>query len=574
MESAVFIFTALTSFGVFLFRAQTKYFFSLFLHTLLIVTASSWAFRSLSTGGQMQFNLLELTGFDILADIDSLSAFFLAVISLTLLIGLLYANGYLKLYRKAQSDIRLSLHHLALLWLHMSLILVSTLRDGAAFLTAWEIMTVSAFALVVFEAERKEILKTGFKYLLQMQIGSLLILGAFLLASANGSAFGFDSLNTYFSHHEPLPLFLLFFAGFGIYAGFVPLHTWLPPTHLTAPSHVSGIMSSILLQMGLYGILRVLTAVQTDLLTIALAVLAVSLLTAFTGLRYTFSQHDGKKLLAYSSITHTGIVGLGIGIGLVGLAFHAPALAALGFTGGMLHILNHALAKSLLFYTIGSIYRATHTRNLEQLGGLLKTMPKTSVFFLTGLLALCGIPPLNNFISEALLYIGLIKGFSANNLLLNGLIGTLLLSITVIIGYALFGFSKVFETAFLGTARSETAAQAHEVSDDMILPKALAGLGLLIVGLSPAFSLKIASQVTALFVADLRPIAEATPALVYTGIAGVILTALTILLLWLRNRRQFLASMDYHQSDSFGKPLAEHPLTAHRKTKMATLANR
>ncbi|MGV3559121.1 proton-conducting transporter transmembrane domain-containing protein [Larkinella arboricola] len=557
MESAVLIFTALSSFGVFLFRAQTKYFFSLFLHTLLIVTASSWAFRALSTGGLMQFNLLELAGFNLSANIDSLSAFFLTIISLTLLIGLLYANGYLKLYRKTLSDVRLSLHHLALLWLHISLILVNTLREGTAFLSAWELMTVSAFGLVVFEAERKEILKTGFKYLLQMQIGLALIATAFLIAKSNGSVAGFETLDAYFGNHGSLPVFFLFFVGFGIYAGFAPLHTWLPPTHLTAPSHVSSIMSSILTQMGIYGILRVLVSVHTDLFPVGLLILTASFITAFVGLRYTFMQQDGKRLLAYSSITHTGIIGIGIGIGVLGLAFHTPALAALGFTGGILHILTHALSKSLLFQCIGSIYRATRTRHLEQLGGLMQTMPKTSMLFSIGLLALCGIPPLTISISETLLYAGLLKGLTVDNSLLHVLIWTVLLSLTFLISWSMFGFIRVFRRTFLDAVRSEAAAQATEVSDDMILPKAIAGLSLLLMGLFPNVVLKLATQVTALFVTDLHSLDDIAPVLTYLGIGGVALAGFLLWTIKFRGKIQKPVSLNYRRPNTLNKPNPE-----------------
>ncbi|RYZ46641.1 MAG: hypothetical protein EOP49_23005, partial [Sphingobacteriales bacterium] len=487
MESAVFIFTAGSSLGVFLFRGQTKYYFSLFLHILLIVTATSWAFRALSAGGLMQFNLLERAGFVLPVNIDSLSAFFLGVISLTLLTGVLYANGYLKLYRQTQSNRQLSFHHLALLWLHLSMILVCTLRGGTAFLVSWELMALAAFGLVIFECERKDILKTGYAYLLQIQMGFVLLLLAFLIAGSQGHSFGFDSLGAYFTTHKPLPVFLLLFIGFGSYAGFVPLHSWLPQTQLTAPSHVSAIMSGVLIQMGLYGILRVLTYTHTDLAPIASLILFFSLLSGLVGARNAFRQHDGKKFLAYSSIANTGIIGIGIGLGLLGLAFNIPALAVLGFTGGILHIANHALSKSLLFFSIGSIYRATHTRNIDQLGGLIRTMPKTSFLFLLGALALCGLPPFNGFVSEFLIYRGLIGSLILQTGMLNLAIWVVFVGLILISGFTVAGFKKVFETAFLKTPHSESAAHAREVTDDLLVPQLLAGLSILTIGIWPTF---------------------------------------------------------------------------------------
>ncbi|RCR70457.1 proton-conducting transporter transmembrane domain-containing protein [Larkinella punicea] len=558
MESAVFIFTAGSSLGVFLFRGQTKYYFSLFLHILLIVTASSWAFRALSAGGVMQFNLLERAGFILPVNIDSLSAFFLGIINLTILMGVLYANGYLKLYRQTQSDRQLSFHHLALLWLHLSMILVCTLRGGTAFLISWELMSVAAFGLVVFEGERKDILKTGYAYLLQIQMGFAFILAALLIAGSQGYFFGFDSLGAYFTTHKPLPVFLLFFIGFGSYAGFVPMHSWLPQTQLTAPTHISAILSGVLTPMGLYGILRVLTYIHTDLAPIAFLLLAFSLLSGLVGSRNTFLQHDGKKLLAYNSIANTGIIGIGIGAGLLGIAFNLPALAALGFTGGILHIANHALSKSLLFFGVGSIYRATHTRNIDQLGGLIRTMPKTSFLFLLGMLALCGFPSFNGFVSEFLIYWGLIKGLTLHTDVLNLAVWAVFAGLTLITGITVIGFKKVFEMAFLGTPRSDSATHAQEVTDDLLIPQLLAGLFILTIGIWPPFFLKLTGNVAALYVTDLHPIDAAVPTLAYTGSIGATLIGATLFVLWIRTKPQKPICIDYHSPNSFRKSKKEH----------------
>ncbi|MGM9508779.1 proton-conducting transporter transmembrane domain-containing protein [Larkinella sp. GY13] len=558
MESAVFILTATSSLGVFLFRGQTKYYFSLFLHILLIVTASSWAFRALSAGRLMQFNLLERAGLLLPVNIDSLSAFFLGVISLTVLMGVLYANGYLKLYRQIQSDCQLSFHHLALLWLHLSMILVCTLRGGTAFLVSWELMAVAAFGLVVFEGERKDILKTGYAYLLQIQMGFVFILMALLIAGSQAHSYGFDSLSAYFMTHKPLPVFLLFFIGFGSYAGFVPMHSWLPQTQLTAPSHVSAILSGVLTQMGLYGILRVLTYIHTDLAPIAFFLLGFSLLSGLVGSRNAFLQHDGKKLLAYNSITNTGIIGIGIGAGLVGIAFNLPALAALGFTGGILHIANHALSKSLLFFGIGSIYRATHTRNIDQLGGLIRTMPKTSFLFLLGVLALCGLPPFNGFVSGFLIYWGLIKGLTLHTDMLNLTIWAVFAGLILISGLTVMGFRKVFETAFLGTSHSESAAHAKEVPDDLLVSPLLASLSILTIGIWPTFFLKLTGNVAALYVTELQAIDAAVPMLAYTGSMGATLIGATLFILWIRTKLQKPIRIDYHSPNSFRKPKKEH----------------
>ncbi|MGA0558217.1 proton-conducting transporter membrane subunit [Larkinella sp. VNQ87] len=532
MESVVLIGTALCSPGVFLFRGQTKYYFSLFLHFLLIVTASSWAFRALSTGSVMQFNLLEQVDGFLPVSIDSLSALFLALISLTFLTSVLYANGYLKLYRRTRTNRQLSFHHLALLWLHVALLLVSSLRGGWAFLIACELMVLSAFILVVFEGERKEVLRIGLMYLGHMQIGIAMILAVFLLTQTDRAAFGFDGLSAYFDQHTALPVFALLFAGFAIQAGLVPFHTWLPTAHLAAPSHVSGLMSGVLIQMGMYGILRSLTYLHSDLATIGLLILLVSLGSGLVGIRYAFVHQDIKKILAYNSIASTGLIGIGIGTGLLGIAYHLPVLAALGFTGSILHLINHSLAKSLLFYSLGSIYRSVHTRHTDQLGGLIKTMPKTSTAFLLGTLVMSGLPPFSGFLSEFMIYLGIFSGLNAETDWVRLVLLAVLPALLAMSGLNVYGLWKTFKTAFLTSPRSEAAAKAVEISDDMIIPKALVASGLLIIGVLPMLFIRLSSQVTALYVSDLKPIGNVSHTFAYTSLFEGILFSLVALAVW------------------------------------------
>lgn len=260
-------------------------------------------------------------------------------------------------------------HFFNFLWLHISMLLVVIVRDGIAFLMIWEIMSLSSFFLVIFETEKKETIKIGINYLIQMHVGIVFLMIAFIVAYVQTNAeFSFDGLSVYFASHNPFWLFILFFVGFGIKAGFIPLHSWLPHAHPAAPSHVSGVMSGVMIKMGIYGIMRVLLNIPDDLFNIGLFVLIVSLATGLIGISLAIVQKDSKKILAYSSIENIGIIGIGIGLGVIGIAQNLPALAVLGFGGGILHILNHSLFKSLLFYSVGSVYKQTHTRNIEQLG--------------------------------------------------------------------------------------------------------------------------------------------------------------------------------------------------------------
>jgi len=213
-------------------------------------------------------------------------------------------------------------------------------------------------------------------------------------------------------------------------------------------------MSGVMIKMGIYGILRVLTYIHHDLFYIGLFILIISLISGLIGVSMAIVQHDVKKLLAYHSIENIGIIGIGIGLGTIGLAENMPLLTALGFGGGILHILNQPLFKSLLFYTAGSVYQQTHTRNIEQLGGLITKMPKTAIFFLLGALAISGLPPFNGFISEFLIYSGMFKSLHLASLFTDIVLLFSFSGLAIIGGLAIFCFTKVFSINFFGTSVS------------------------------------------------------------------------------------------------------------------------
>ena len=482
--------------------------------------------------------LINFWGSPLEIKVDSLSAFFILVLNFTLLTGSIYSKGYLKPYINEKNHAEFGLHYFSLAWLHISMLLVCMLRDGLAFLVVWEMMSVFSFFLVIFESEKKETVKAGINFLLQMHIGFVFIMAGFIFAFLQtGAAFSFDGLSVYFEEHHPLPLFLLFFVGFGIKAGFIPFHTWLPHAHPAAPSHISGIMSGVIIKMGIYGILRVLTYIHTDLLDIGIFILVVSVVTGLLGVMYAIVQHDLKKLLAYSSIENIGIIGIGIGIGLIGVAKDLPILAVLGFAGGILHVLNHSLFKSLLFYSAGSVYMRTHTRHLEHLGGLIKKMPKTAFLFLLGALAICGLPPFNGFISEFLIYSGLFKGLQTPSLQTNFIILGTAIGLTLIGGLALFCFTKVFSIVFLGTPRSEAPEKAKEVDGSMILPKILAGIMIVAIGIYPVFFVKMVGNVVGLYVRDISLIMQDTSYMSKISCSSLVFILL-IAILWLIRRAQ------------------------------------
>ncbi|MFM9908109.1 MAG: proton-conducting transporter membrane subunit [Chitinophagaceae bacterium] len=534
MNVSMFITILILSILIFAVPVKIKWHCA-FVLQLLTAAITGWAaFNVLINGADvLTLPFITLVGNPISIVIDSLSAFFILVLNFTAITGGLYAYGYLKPYSASKNSTEMSLHYFSFLWLHISMVLACMLRDGLAFLISWEIMAVTSFVLVIFESDKKDIIKIGINYLMQMHVALILIIIAFLYAHVKtGAEFSFDGLVVYFNTYPPFPLFLLFFIGFGIKAGFMPLHTWLPHAHPAAPAHVSGVMSGVMIKLGIYGILRVLTYIHTDLLSIGYFVLVVSLLSGLLGVMYAIVQHDIKKLLAYHSIENIGIIGIGIGIGLIGVAMKIPALSVLGFTGGIAHVLNHSLFKSLLFYTAGSVNQQAHTRNIEQLGGLIKHMPKTAFLFLLGALAICGLPPFNGFISEFLIFSGLFKGLQAGGLTIDLTILGTCITLALIGGLAIFCFTKAFSIVFLGSPRTEAIIHTHEVETNMLIPKILVGLLIVLIGVVPNAFIVPVSKVTALFNGDTSTIIQTNSTLSSVALTSIIFMVL-IFALWL-----------------------------------------
>ena len=493
MLSAIFFLIVLfLSLPLFFIPGSLKYYYTLALLVCGVTLTSVWSVQLL-TGSEQLLEIplfVPAAGSVVILVLDRLSAFFVIVINITVFIGLLYARGYLAPYYRSKNPLRFSIHYFSYLWLWLSMLMVVMIRDGLSFLIVWEIMALSSFFLVIFDAGERTILKTGISYLIQMHIGMFFILVAFLIVEKATGSMSFDALGEYFSSHRNLPLFLLFFTGFAIKAGFIPLHTWLPEAHPAAPSHVSGVMSGVMVKMGIYGILRVVVAMQSDLLVTGIVILIVSLISGVWGVMMAIMQHDLKRLLAYSTIENVGIIGAGIGLGVIGQALNNPALTLLGFAGGLLHILNHSLFKSLLFFNSGSVYQAAHTRNIEQMGGLMKRMPYTAILFLIGSLAICGLPPFNGFISEYLIYMGMFNSLSGATLYHSIIILGSIVGLSLIGGLAIFCFTRAFGIAFLGEPRSEKVTHASEVTRGMIIPQYVTVAFILIIGLASPLVVK------------------------------------------------------------------------------------
>lgn len=421
---------------------------------------------------------------DLTLTVDTLSGFFILIINFTTTLAAVYGIGYM-----ADQRIRVNMNLYALSFqsMHLGMLLVCMLHHFFGFLMAWELMSLASFFLVLYDYEKPDTLSIAMKYLIQMHLGVLAILVGFLWLYKQTGLFEFAALQTYFAKNPNLPLFFLFFVGFGIKAGFFPLHTWLPEAHPVAPAQVSAVMSGVMIKLGLYGILRVATYLQQDFLNIGIIVIVIGMLTALYGILNALMQHDLKKLLAYSSIENIGIMGIGIGMGLIGVGLKDSTMASLGFIGALMHILNHSMFKPLLFMGAGGVYKASHTRNIEHLGGLIHRMPISATLFLLGAIAICGLPPLNGFVSEFLLYQGIFEGLNATNVSSEVLLLITLITLTLVGGLSVFTFSKAFGLTFLGVPRSPKATQLVPVSAWMIFPQVVLVLGLISIILLPGF---------------------------------------------------------------------------------------
>jgi formate hydrogenlyase subunit 3/multisubunit Na+/H+ antiporter MnhD subunit len=429
--------------------------------------------------------------------LDSVSAWFVLLSNFTMLNGILYGHHYIGKYKSRPAD--LSLHFSSYVVNHAALTGVFFIQNSLAFLCTWEIMALTACILIIFEYGKFETLKAGILYLIQSHIAIVLLTLGFIWVYANTGSLDFNAILTYCNNagkEASLLLFLVFFAAFGIKAGFVPFHTWLPYAHPAAPSHVSGVMSGVIIKTGIYGILRILLLMPHDKLIIGYIILTVSVISGVYGVMLAIVQHNLKRLLAYHSIENIGIIGIGIGIGAIGSGLNNPVMAFAGYAGALMHTLNHSLFKSLLFFTAGNVYQAAHTLMIDRMGGLIHKMPQTALLFLLGALSICGLPPFNGFVSEFLIYSGLFNAIGNNQSPLAMALSVL--GLTLIGGLALMCFTKAFGTIFLGTGRRITD-DLKEANGFGILPNYFIAGFIIIIGLFPGFFISLLVKPVSLF---------------------------------------------------------------------------
>jgi len=428
---------------------------------------------------------------------DPLSLFFLIVISLVSLPSLVYSFGYLK---GDYSAAKVFLAQVLLLAFVLSMALVVSVNHCLIFLIFWEIMSLISYFLVVFDTKNAKSIQAGLIYIVMTHMGTAFIIAAFMILHNHAHSFDFLIIK---NACQTLPaqtkniVFLLFLMGFGTKAGIVPLHIWLPYAHPQAPSHISSIMSGVMIKTAIYGIIRfVIFTLGINTSWWGILVLILAVVTCLVGIIYALMERDIKRLLAYSSVENIGIILLGVGLAMFFISLNLPYLAVFSLIAGLYHLVNHAIIKGLLFLCAGSVYKATGTRDIEKLGGLIKKMPQTTVYFLLGAMAISGLPPLNGFVSEWLtlqaFFLGALNVTGGHKLFLS--ICAAMLALTG--GLAAACFVKAFGITFLAKPRSHYAQSAKEVALSLQMGMLILGVLIVIFGLAAPLIIKLLAKVS------------------------------------------------------------------------------
>jgi len=435
----------------------------------------------------------------VLIGFDGLSLFFLFTFQLLSLAASLYAIGYLRPYIERGLSVRAHLWFLTLFILAMQL--VAIVHNALVFLIAWEFMALGAYFSIVFDKEREDVRRGGFWYFVATHASVLLLYVCFLTLHELTGSWNFEDFARH-AAYDPKALAVILLtglAGFGIKAGFMPFHAWLPNAHSAAPTHVSGLLSAINIKAGIYGIARLMMILPAVNAAYGWGLLAVSLISAVLGVWYALAQHDIKRLLAYHSVENIGIIGLGLSMAWLGRCYALPELVVLGFAGALLHTLNHAIFKGLLFFGAGNVYRQAHTGNIERMGGFARVIPLTAVTFLIGAISICGLPPFNGFVSEFIIY----KGFFLGGTQLHDFGPKVvrdyapLVMLVSAVGLAFMGglavacFTKLYGIVFLGANRSGAASERQSEQGWSYAPLiGLAGL-CAVIGIFPQTGLNL-----------------------------------------------------------------------------------
>ncbi len=490
--------------------------------------------------------------------IDPLSAFFLVPIFALSALTAIYGRGYLAERAEARP---FGFTWFAFSVLVASMAVVVVARQAILFLFAWEIMSLSSFALVTLEHEEAEVRRAGWVYLIATHVGTAFLVAMFLLASRRAHGLDFEAIGGQ-SNLAAALLLLLSLVGFGVKAGFLPFHVWLPEAHAAAPSHVSALMSGVLIKVGLYGFLRMLLLFGRPSPWVGSLLMTLGLGGALLGISLALSQRDMKRVLAYSSIENMGLIALGLGVGIWGWGAGIPNVAVLGMTGALLHVWNHTLMKGLMFLGAGSVLHGCRTKDLEQLGGIMKRMPLTGAAMVLGAVAIAGLPPLNGFVSEWIIYLGLIHA-SLESTGATAVIGLLAVGLVALVGgLAMLCFVRLIGVAWLGQPRSERAEHAHESPASMTGPLVVLAAAAAAAGLAPSVLAALAGRVAAQFIGpDIVPM---DIPLQEMGLLNAVLWALLLIgaALWRMLNRRRPQAEDATWGCGYAKPTPRMQYTA------------
>ncbi len=473
--------------------------------------------------------------------LDPISSLFLLPLFFVVASGAVYGLGYWPQSKQSANGRKLRLFY-GLISGAMMLLLAA--RSCLLFLLAWETMALCGYFLITTEDRKEDVRRAGYIYLIATHCGTLSLFGLFALLDYNSGSLLFPEAAT-LSPVAGGVMFMLGLFGFGMKAGLMPLHVWLPDAHAAAPSHASALLSGVMIKMGIYGLVRLTSFFAEIPAWWGWTLLLLGVVSGILGVALAIAQHDIKRLLAYHSVENIGIITLGLGLALLGRSYGEPTLVILGLSGCLLHVVNHGLFKSLLFLSVGSVIHAVGSREIDQFGGLLKRQRWTGLFFLGGAVAICGLPPFNGFVSEWLIYLG---AFQPLNQTGSPLALVLLTApvLALIGGLALACFVKVFGVTFLGEPRSSAAAEANESSRIMIWPMGLLLLACAWIGLIPTTLRSLLERAAEAWTGSL-PLPALTGELAPLGaisLVGWLLLLLLLLVGWSIQRQSRTAPRD------------------------------
>ncbi len=422
--------------------------------------------------------------------LDPLSGFFLVVIGIVTVAVSLYGPGYVREYGHGRQSTAALYLFTGLFVAAMQLVVIAD--DAFAFLVAWELMSLSSYFLVAYQHQHAANRRAAFLYLLMAEVGALAILLAFGVLAAFGGGFSFEAMRgAVLTPVWASVAFALALFGFGMKAGLAPLHVWLPQAHPVAPSHISALMSGVMLKVAIYGLIRfVFDLLGGPRWDWGLVLLLAGSASALLGVLYALMQHDLKRLLAYHSVENVGIICMGLGLAMIFAGTGHPRLAALGLVAALYHTLNHALFKGLLFLGAGAVLQRSHEGDLERMGGLIRRMPVTALFFLIGCISISALPPFNGFVSEWLTFQAALQAPALHSGVLRALIPVTAAVLALTGALAAACFVKVYGIAFLGRARSRHVRHAREVDLGMRAGQGLLAALCLVFGVLPTFTVQ------------------------------------------------------------------------------------